>query len=424
MTKCPNGADPKTCGEDSQSCPGCDPAHHATKEDKEEMELARVLKRIRHKLVVMSGKGGVGKSSVAVCLALALARRGKKVGLMDVDLHGPNVLRMMGLKEPIDIGHAQFDLPPDLFDNLRIISIEVLMRNRDMAVIWRGPLKHQLIRQFLSEVQWGDLDYLVVDSPPGTGDEPMSVAQTISDAQAIIVTTPQEISLADVRKSLNFCEKINMKVVGVVENMSGYLCPHCGKELPLFKTGGGFKTAQAAKVPFLGAVPFDPQVVDAADQGRLMEVKEAASPFFQAMKPIVDHILEALPLTPLATREPGVLKFALPVEDGKLSDKFGQASHFAFFTVKDGVMAPKDLVPSPPHEPGGIPQWLDELGVTHVIAGTLGEKAQALLTKKGIEVIVGAPLEAPEVLVEKYLQKTLTTSPREHPGSSGHCSTA
>jgi ATP-binding protein involved in chromosome partitioning len=410
MTKCPSGADPKTCGEDPKSCPGCDPAHHVTEKDKEEMELTRALKRIRHKLVVMSGKGGVGKSSVAVCLALALARRGKKVGLMDVDLHGPNVLRMMGLKEPLDLGHAQFDLPPDLVGNLRVISIEVLMRNRDMAVIWRGPLKHQLIRQFLSEVQWGDLDYLLVDSPPGTGDEPLSVAQTISDAQAIIVTTPQEISLADVRKSLNFCEKINMKVVGVVENMSGYLCPHCGQELPLFKTGGGFKTAQAAKVPFLGAVPFDPQVVEAADQGRLMEVKEADSPFFQAMMPIVDYILEALPLTPVATREPGVLKFALPVEDGKLSEKFGHASHFAVFTVKDGVLGPKELIPCPPHGVGGTPEWLDELGVTHVIAGALGEKAQALLAKKGIEVFAGAPLETPEALVEKYLKQTLTTS--------------
>ena len=206
------------------------------RKDQEERELTRALKQIRHKLVVMSGKGGVGKSSVAVSLALALARRGNKVGLMDVDLHGPNVLRMLGLKQPLDLTHAQFDLPPDLFDNLRVISVEVLMRDREMAVIWRGPLKHQLIRQFISEVQWGSLDYLVVDSPPGTGDEPMSVAQTIPDAQAVIVTTPQEISLADVRKSLNFCEKINMKVLGIVENMSGYACPHCGKDLPLFKT--------------------------------------------------------------------------------------------------------------------------------------------------------------------------------------------
>jgi ATP-binding protein involved in chromosome partitioning len=424
MDKCPHGADPQSCGEDPQSCPGCDPAHHATEEDQEERELTRALKQIRHKLVVMSGKGGVGKSSVAVSLALALARRGKKVGLMDVDLHGPNVLRMMGLKEPLDLSHAQFALPPDLFDNLRVISIEVLMRDRDMAVIWRGPLKHQLIRQFISEVQWGSLDYLVVDSPPGTGDEPMSVAQTIADAKAIIVTTPQEISLADVRKSLNFCDKINMKVVGIVENMSGYACPHCGQELPLFKRGGGEKTARAAKVPFLGALPFDPQVVEAADQGRLLEVKEDDSPFFQALQPIVDYILETLPLTPVSTREPGVLKFALPVDDGKLSDKFGHASHFAIFQVKNGTVGPKELVPTPPHEPGGIPEWLVEMGITHVIAGTLGEKAQSLLTKKGIEVIAGAPPEAPEALVEKYLTKTLSTSPRQHPGDCGQCSTA
>jgi ATP-binding protein involved in chromosome partitioning len=424
MEKCPHGADPQSCAEDPKTCEGCDPAHHDQEKNQEERDLARALKQIRHKLVVMSGKGGVGKSSVAIGLALGLARRGKKVGLMDVDLHGPNVLRMMGLKEPLDLTHAQFALPPDLFDNLRVISIEVLMRDRDMAVIWRGPLKHQLIRQFISEVQWGALDYLVVDSPPGTGDEPMSVAQTIPDAQAVIVTTPQEISLADVRKSLNFCEKIHMKVVGLVENMSGYACPHCGQDLPLFKRGGGAKTAQAAKVPFLGALPFDPEMVEAADQGKLMDVNEADSPFFQALAPMVDYLLEALPLTPVTRREPGVLKFALPVDDGKLSDKFGHASHFAIFKVKDGAMGPQELIPSPPHEPGGIPEWLDDLGVTHVIAGTLGEKAQALLTKKGIEVIAGAPLEAPEALVEKYLQQTLTTSPRQHPGGSSQCGTA
>ena len=423
MDKCSHGADPTTCGEDPKGCSGCDPAHHAADKNQEEQDMARALKKIRHKLVVMSGKGGVGKSSVAVSLALGLARRGKKVGLMDVDLHGPNVLRMLGLKEALDLTHAQFALPPDLFDNLRVISVEAIMRDREMAVIWRGPLKHQLIRQFISEVQWGNLDYLVVDSPPGTGDEPMSVAQTIPDAQAVIVTTPQEISLADVRKSLNFCEKINMKVVGIVENMSGYACPHCGKDLPLFKRGGGQKTAEAAKVPFLGALPFDPAVVEASDQGQLLDVKEADSPFFQALAPIVDYILETLPATPAVTREPGVLKFALPVEDGKLSDKFGHASHFAIFTVKNGVAGPKELIPNPPHEPGGLPEWLDDLGVTHVIAGSLGEKAQGLLAHKGIEVIAGAPVEAPEALVEKYLNKTLTTSPREHAGGC-QCSTA
>ncbi len=413
MEKCPEGVDPKTCGADPKSCPGCEPGHHAN--DSQE-KVTQTLKQIHHKLLVMSGKGGVGKSSVAVALALALARRGHKVGLMDVDLHGPDVLRMLGLKEPLDLMHAQFRLPPELFDQLRIISIEVLMRNRDIAVIWRGPLKHQMIRQFLTEVQWGPLDYLIIDAPPGTGDEPMSVAHTIPDARALIVTTPQEISLADVRKSINFCHKVHIGILGLIENMSGYRCPHCGKALPLFKSGGGEKTARAAKIPFLGTMPFDPKVVDLADQGQLMELKEEDSPFLKALAPIVDYLREILPLTPWRpAREPGVLKFAIPVDGGKLSDKFGHASHFAVLKVKDGSMGAPELLPTPTHKPGGIPEWLDDLGVTHVIAGSLGEKAQALLTRKGMEVIAGAPLEAPEQLVEKYLKKTLTTEPRPHP---------
>jgi ATP-binding protein involved in chromosome partitioning len=401
MTDCPSGADPKTCGADPKSCPGCDPGHHH--EESGEKEITRTLKQIRHKILVMSGKGGVGKSSVAVGLALALARRGSKVGLMDVDLHGPNVLRMLGLKEPLDLMHAQFNLPPDLFDNLRVISIEVLMKNREMAVIWRGPLKHQLIQQFLSEVQWGPLDYLVIDAPPGTGDEPLSVAQTIPEAHAIIVTTPQEISLADVRKSINFCQKINLNILGLVENMSGYRCPHCGEAIPLFKIGGAAKTAQAAKVPFLGALPFDPRVVEAADQGELIQLPEAESPFFQSLRPIIDYLLKVLSPT-ASRREPGVLKFALPVDDGKLAAKFGQSKNFALFTVKDGAVVDQESIPTPPHEPGGIPEWLDDLGVTHVIAAGLGEKAQGLLTHKGIQVITGDPQETPENLVTNYLK--------------------
>ena len=411
MSDCPSGADPKTCGADPNSCPGCSPGHQEV--DPMEQEIARTRKQIRHKILVMSGKGGVGKSSVAVSLALSLARRGHKVGLMDVDLHGPNVLRMMGLTEPLDLMHAQFNLPPDLFDNLRVISIEMLMKNREQAVIWRGPLKHQLIQQFMSEVQWGPLDYLVIDAPPGTGDEPMSVAQTIPEAKALIVTTPQEISLADVRKSINFCQKINMDILGLVENMSGYSCPHCGETIPLFKTGGAAKTAQTAKVPFLGALPFDPKVVEAADQGQLILVPEGESSFLQAMRPIIDYLVETLSPT-ASRREPGVLKFALPLDDGKLASKFSQAQQFALFTVKEGAIVEKETIPTPPHEPGGIPEILDDLGVTHVIALGLGEKAQGLIQHKGIEVIPGNPQETPENLVTNYL--------KDHPAPACQCS--
>lgn len=404
MEKCPSGADPKTSGEDPKTCPGCDPAHLEEK-SQQDKKIARTLKQIRHKLLVMSGKGGVGKSSVAVGLALTLARRGYRVGLMDVDLHGPNVLRMLGLKEPLDLEHAQFHLPPELFDRLKVISIEVLMRNRDLAVIWRGPLKHQMIRQFLTEVEWGRLDYLIIDAPPGTGDEPLSVAHTIPEAQALIVTTPQEISLADVRKSINFCRKINLGIAGLLENMSGYRCPHCGEAAPLFKSGGGQKTAQAAKIPFLGTLPFDPKVVEAADEGRLLELPEADSPFLQALAPVVAYLAETLPPTPAEpVREPGVLKFAIPVDGGKVAGKFGDASQFAFLKVKDGAIVEQQMLPTPPPEPGGILEWLEDLGVTHVIAAGLTAGAQKLLTRKGMAVIAANPQEDPEQLVARYLE--------------------
>jgi ATP-binding protein involved in chromosome partitioning len=345
MEKCNHGGD-------STSCSTCGVAHgpkpEAKSESEEEKTIARTLRNIRHKILVMSGKGGVGKSSVAVTLALGLARRGYRVGLMDVDIHGPNVVRMLGLQEPFDVQHAQFELPPDLFDKLKVISIEVLMRNREIAVIWRGPLKHQLIRQFLSEVQWGDLDYLVIDAPPGTGDEPMSVAQTIADAKAVIVTTPQEISLADVRKSINFCQKINMEILGLVENMSGYFCPHCGKELPLFKRGGGEKTALAYNIPLLGSLPFDPEVVEAADEGRLLQLGEDDSAFLKALRPLVNYLVQVLPPGPAPKREPGVLKFAVPMEDGKPAARFGEAKHFTIVTVKDRAIASQEVVDVPP----------------------------------------------------------------------------
>lgn len=399
MEKCPHEGD-------SKACAACGPAQQEKKSE-EDLALCRTLRQIRHKILVMSGKGGVGKSSVAVALALSLARRGHKVGLMDVDIHGPNVLRMLGLKEAFDLEHAQFNLPPDLFDRLKVISVEAVMKNREMAVIWRGPLKHQLIRQFLTEVHWGELDYLVIDAPPGTGDEPMSVAQTIPEALALVVTTPQEISLADVRKSINFCQKVGLTVLGIVENMSGYVCPHCGKEAPLFKKGGGEKTARSAKVPFLGALPFDPRVVEAADQGQLMGLQEEGSAFFKAMNPMVNYLVQILPPGPAEKREPGVLKFAAPLDDGKLAEKFGQAKHFAIIRVKDKTVQEKILVDAPPpSEP--ITLWLEGLGVTHVFARELSEKAQKLFTHQGLQVISGMPALDPESLVNNYL--TLSAS--------------
>jgi len=275
------------------------------------------------------------------------------------------------------------------------------MRDREIAVIWRGPLKHQLIRQFLTEIQWGFLDYLIIDAPPGTGDEPMSVAQTIPEAKAVIVTTPQEISLADVRKSINFCQKINLEILGLVENMSGYHCPHCGKDLPLFRKGGGERTAAAANIPFLGSLPFDPQVVEAADQGQVVKLDPEKSPFFEGLRPIVKYVAKVLP--PQPTREPGELRFAVPVDNGKVAAAPTKAPQIALITVKDGAITNQEIMDRPDLDPATFMVWLENLGVSH-LAGDLGDAAKALLERKGIQAVPFSPDQTPEQVVEAFLK--------------------
>jgi len=225
------------------------------------------LGKIKNKILVMSGKGGVGKTSTSVNLSIALADKGYRVGIIDVDLHGPDIPRMLGLEGTPQVNENKKLSPISYSENLKAISIESFTPNKDDAIIWRGPLKFSAIKQFIGDIDWGNLDFLVIDAPPGTGDEPLTVAQTISDAKAIIVTTPQEVALADVRKSINFCKTVKMEIFGLIENMSGFSCPHCSEMIELFGTGGGEKTANQMGVPFLGRIPFDPQMVACADSG-------------------------------------------------------------------------------------------------------------------------------------------------------------
>jgi ATP-binding protein involved in chromosome partitioning len=237
------------------------------KEPTPEESAASALSNIRNKFLVMSGKGGVGKTSTAVNLSIALARKGYKVGLMDVDLHGPDIPKMLGLEGSLGITESQKIQPKRFSDNLGVVSIESLLPDRDEAVIWRGPVKYNAIRQFIEEVEWGELDYLIIDAPPGTGDEPLTIAQLIRDAKAIIVTTPQEVALADVRKSISFCHRVELDIFGLIENMSGFTCPHCRKAVDLLGNGGGERTAETAGIPFLGKIPFDPRMVSCSDSG-------------------------------------------------------------------------------------------------------------------------------------------------------------
>lgn len=264
--------------------------------------IAERLSHIQHKIFVMSGKGGVGKSSITVNIAAALAQRGFKVGILDVDMHGPSVPHLLTLHGGIEIDEeTKLMLPAVYNDNLSVISMDTLLQDKDQAILWRGPKKTSAIRQFIGDVKWGNLDYLLIDSPPGTGDEHMTVMQTIPDALCIVVTTPQEISLADVRKTINFLQYTNSNVLGVVENMSGLLCPYCHKEINLFKKGGGEELAKRYALKFLGAVPLDPVAVVAADRGTpvvFLEENSAAKTAFLALADAVvgaaKNSLEAL----------------------------------------------------------------------------------------------------------------------------------
>jgi ATP-binding protein involved in chromosome partitioning len=268
---------------------------HSCSDTRQEQEnqdrvIKGALSQIKRKLVVMSGKGGVGKSTVAVNLAVSLAREGHTVGLMDVDLHGPSVSTMLGIQDQRLISGFDRLLPFNYTDTMKVLSMGNMMECKDDAVIWRGPMKIGAIRQFLSDVEWGPLDFLVIDSPPGTGDEPLTVAQTVTGGEAVIVTTPQEVSMADVRRCVNFCRKVSMPIAGLIENMSGFVCPHCRKEIDIFKKGGGEEGARAMGVTFLGSIPLDPSIVESGDDGRPFMTCDKELPSYKAFGEIVKKL--------------------------------------------------------------------------------------------------------------------------------------
>ena len=253
------------------------------------------LKDIKHVIVVASGKGGVGKTTVSINIAVSLARRGHKVGIMDADITGPNVPKMLGLegKRPDYNEALKKIIPIETDDGVKVISMAFLLENADDAVIWRGPLKMGAINQFIADVKWDELDYLIIDLPPGTSDEPLSIAQLIPRADGVvIVTTPQEVALLDVKKSINFVKKVGLSIIGVVENMSGFVCPHCNEEVNIFSKGGGKNAAKELNLPFLGAIPLDPGIVPLADAGKPIVSSDLKSN--AAFELVVDNILKEI----------------------------------------------------------------------------------------------------------------------------------
>jgi ATP-binding protein involved in chromosome partitioning len=262
--------------------------------EEERQRLKQNMSKIKHKIAVMSGKGGVGKSTVTVNLAMAFAMQGHvdRVGILDADIHGPSIPKILGLK-----GHGFQVLGPGVVIpaigplGIRVVSMDFLLPNDETPVIWRGPLKMREIQQFLADITWGELDFLFVDLPPGTGDEPLSVVQLIPDMDGvIIVTIPSDVSQAVVRKAVIFAKELHVPVIGIIENMSGFVCPKCGTRVDIFKTGGGRKMAEDLGVPFLGSIPIDPQICADSDEGIPFIVRHPDSPASKAFMDIVEKI--------------------------------------------------------------------------------------------------------------------------------------
>ncbi|MBI9084639.1 MAG: Mrp/NBP35 family ATP-binding protein [Desulfobacterales bacterium] len=287
----PGGA-PTACGADGhrERAGSAHPADGGEKKAADRRQLRSRLDRIGHTVVVLSGKGGVGKSTMAVNIAMALKMAGKRVGLLDVDIHGPSIPTMLGL-EGKTLEEGQDGVCPVDLDGMRVMSLGFLLQSPDEAVIWRGPRKMGTIKQFLKDVAWGDLDYLIIDSPPGTGDEPLSVCQLIGQLDgAVVVTTPQKVAAVDVRKSITFCRRLQVPVLGVVENMSGFVCPKCGEITAILGSGGGRRMAGDMGVPFLGTIPIDPNIAEACDSGRAFVARYAETSTATLMQRIIEPI--------------------------------------------------------------------------------------------------------------------------------------
>jgi Mrp family chromosome partitioning ATPase/predicted Fe-Mo cluster-binding NifX family protein len=374
--------------------------------DQQDKKLKEQLSKIRHKIMVMSGKGGVGKSTVAVNVAIGLSLQDFMVGLLDVDLHGPSIPKMLGARD------LKLTRRPDgrlgaikYSPNLKFLSIEPLLPAEDSAIIWRGPIKISAIRQFIGDIDWGELDYLVIDAPPGTGDEPLTVAKTIPDAYALIVTTPQEVSLIDVKKSIKFCQKVKMRILGLVENMSGFVCPHCGKPLDLFKRGGGQKLAEEMGIRFLGKIPVDPRVVDTGDRGKPIVGAYPESLTAQAFEEVIRNIVSATEEMQKDLLEEKFMRLAVPISTPqKFEDNPERFELFALYDIENNKILVKDVAKKPQNQ--DLLDFLQEQVATHILLHSSSNSLADELSSQGIRVFLTEEKEAnPDNLINTLLSQ-------------------
>lgn len=373
--------------------------------DQQDKKVKEQLSKIKHKIMVMSGKGGVGKSTIAVNIAVGLSLQDFMVGLLDVDLHGPSIPKMLGARD------LKLNRRPDgrlgaikYSPNLKFLSIEPLLPSEDSAIIWRGPIKISAIKQFIGDIDWGELDYLIIDAPPGTGDEPLTIAKTIPDAYALIVTTPQEVSLIDVKKSIKFCQKVKMRILGLVENMSGFICPHCGKPLDLFKRGGGQRLADEMGIRFLGKIPVDPRIVDTGDRGKPIVGAYPESITAKAFEDLIRNIVSATEEMLRDVLEEKFMRLACPISSPQNFEADPEKFNlFALYDVENNKILVKDVVKKPKDQ--DLIDFLKEQVITHIVLYNPQKELADKLTANQIRVLISESKEAnPDDLIQEYLQ--------------------
>ena len=377
--------------------------------------------RIGRTVAVMSGKGGVGKSAFTMLMAAALKRRGFEVGVLDADITGPSIPKGLGVKGPLVVGPAGA-FPAVSPGDIKVMSMNLILTSEEEAVIWRGPLISSAVRQFYEECNWGELDYLLIDLPPGTADVPLTIMQSINLDGIILVTSPQELAGVIVGKAVNMAAKLAAPIVGLVENMSYVRCDSCGQRLEPFGPSHGEEAARRMGTVLLGRLPVDSRISEFADSGEI-ELYES-----EEVEEVIDRAVSRLGSQAGAKSEaqtafgaqPPYSKVAVVMAGKDVSPHFGRAEEFMVVEISDGEIKSRELLKAPEHECGALPALLAEKGVECLIAGGIGGGAIEHLMKAGIEVYSGAQGSAEDAL-GRLLSGTLASGGAVCEGGMGTC---
>lgn len=390
---------------------------------------------IRRVIAVVSGKGGVGKSMVTSLLAAAMQRTGRKVGILDADITGPSIPKLFGVQNQRPVPTEAGLLPVVSKHGMQVMSINVLLDDAESPVVWRGPILANTVKQFWTDVIWGDLDFMFLDMPPGTGDVPLTVFQSIPLDGIVIVTSPQDLVSMIVKKAVNMAKKMDIPIIGIVENMSHVICPGCGETIKIFGDSVTEELALEWGIPFLGSLPIDPRLTELSDKG---QIESAAIDYLDkaiiAMKkipaksePATDTIAPVDETAPAikqrSTQEVTVKKIAIAAEGHSVCEHFGHCEGFKIYTTQNGVIVAKDFLANPGHKPGLLPNLLNDQGVHVVIAGGMGAGAIDIFNEKGIDVITGARGMVDQTIATYLDGKLLSTGSvchdHQHAGDCG-----